>query len=225
MLGVAAEDTVGVAAPGVAACSLLQAAVARATAARTTRSLIDLVLSSSAGRPTPPLSSRSEGSLTAMLIESDDNGSVHLVAADDPRVVAATEAVQAGDLDALERVLTAYPWLATARVGNSNCYRTLMHAATDWPGHFPTDRRLSLVWSLQVPMSMPTASSAITPRRRCTGPQVAMMSPSSMPCSTQEPTSSRQVQCSAAALRSRMLPASATGRPPEGSCNEAPQPG
>lgn len=75
--------------------------------------------------------------MTAMLIESDDNGSVRLVAADDPRVVAATEAVQAGDLDALERVLTAYPWLATARVGNSNCYRTLMHAATDWPGHFP----------------------------------------------------------------------------------------
>jgi hypothetical protein len=72
-----------------------------------------------------------------MPIESDANGSVRLVPADDPRAVAATEAVQAGDLDELERLLTADPWLATARVGDPNCYRTLLHAATDWPGHFP----------------------------------------------------------------------------------------
>src|SRR6185312_15954058 len=91
--------------------------------------------------PTPPLSSRlpsrGEGSLTAMPSESGDNGSVRIVPADDPRAMAATEAVQAGDLAALECILTADPWLATARVGDSNCYRTLLHAATDWPGHFP----------------------------------------------------------------------------------------
>ncbi len=75
--------------------------------------------------------------MTAMPIESGDNGSVRLLPADDPRAVAATDAVQAGDLDALERLLTADPWLATARVGDPSCYRTLLHAATDWPGHFP----------------------------------------------------------------------------------------
>jgi len=69
--------------------------------------------------------------------ESHDNGSSQLVPADDPRVIAATIAVQAGDLDALEQLLSADPWLATAHLGDSDCYRTLLHAATDWPGHFP----------------------------------------------------------------------------------------
>ncbi|HZL73987.1 MAG TPA: ankyrin repeat domain-containing protein [Propionibacteriaceae bacterium] len=62
---------------------------------------------------------------------------LRLVSADDPRAVAATEAVQAGDLAALERMLAADPWLATARIGDWDCHRTLLHAATDWPGHFP----------------------------------------------------------------------------------------
>ena len=62
---------------------------------------------------------------------------LRLVSAGDPRAVAATEAVQAGDLAALERMLAADPWLATARIGDWDCHRTLLHAATDWPGHFP----------------------------------------------------------------------------------------
>jgi uncharacterized protein len=62
---------------------------------------------------------------------------IRIVAADDPRVVAATEAVQAGDLDAIEGLLAMHPWLATARFGDDECYRTLLHVATDWPGHFP----------------------------------------------------------------------------------------
>jgi uncharacterized protein len=62
---------------------------------------------------------------------------IRVVAADDPRVVAATQAVQAGDLDEIEWLLAAHPWLATARFGDESCYRTLLHAATDWPGHFP----------------------------------------------------------------------------------------
>ena len=66
-----------------------------------------------------------------------DDDLVRLVPADDPRAVAATAAVQAGDLDALERLLAADPWLATARIGDWDCHRTLLHAATDWPGHFP----------------------------------------------------------------------------------------
>lgn len=31
----------------------------------------------------------------------------------------------------------AHPWLPTARLGDDDCHRTLLHAATDWPGHFP----------------------------------------------------------------------------------------
>jgi ankyrin repeat protein len=67
----------------------------------------------------------------------DDDDLVRLVPADDPRAVAATAAVQAGDLGALERMLAADPWLTTARIGDWDCYRTLLHVATDWPGHFP----------------------------------------------------------------------------------------
>jgi ankyrin repeat protein len=71
-----------------------------------------------------------------MATESDDSGRVRLVSADDARAVAATEAIQAGDLDALDRLLSAHSWLAFARIGNWDCHRTLLHAATDWPGHF-----------------------------------------------------------------------------------------
>jgi uncharacterized protein len=73
-----------------------------------------------------------------MTSDSDQDGAaVGILAADDPRAIAATEAVQAGDLAALERLLTAEPWLATVRIGAANSYRTLLHAATDWPGDFP----------------------------------------------------------------------------------------
>jgi hypothetical protein len=75
--------------------------------------------------------------LTAVTTESDNDHPIRAVAADDPRAVAATKAVQAGDLAALESLLAADPWLATARIGDADCYRTLLHAATDWPGHFP----------------------------------------------------------------------------------------
>ena len=72
-----------------------------------------------------------------MTTESGNDLPVRTVAADDPRAVAATKAVQAGDLAALESLLAADPSLATARIGDADCYRTLLHAATDWPGHFP----------------------------------------------------------------------------------------
>ena len=72
-----------------------------------------------------------------MATESDNDRPVQMVAADDPRALAATKAVRAGDLATLESLLAADPWLATARIGDADCYRTLLHAATDWPGHFP----------------------------------------------------------------------------------------
>ncbi|WP_435972678.1 ankyrin repeat domain-containing protein [Streptomyces sp. Qhu_M48] len=60
----------------------------------------------------------------------------------DPVAVAVTEAVRAGDLDALRGLLTAHPWLAAARVvedreGHGPGGRSLLHLAADWPGHRP----------------------------------------------------------------------------------------
>jgi ankyrin repeat protein len=78
--------------------------------------------------------------LTVVTSESDENRAVHLIAADDPLAITATQAVQAGDLAALEQLLSTNPWLATARIGDWDCHRTLLHAATDWPGHFPNGR-------------------------------------------------------------------------------------
>jgi len=49
---------------------------------------------------------------------------------------AAVDAVRCGDLEALTQVLAAHPELATARLPQHGG-RTLLHVATDWPGHFP----------------------------------------------------------------------------------------
>ncbi|MCG1022868.1 ankyrin repeat domain-containing protein [Sutcliffiella horikoshii] len=56
-------------------------------------------------------------------------------------------AIQIGDVPSLKGLLADYPELATARIisrgyhdENSDTYgvsRTLLHVATDWPGHFP----------------------------------------------------------------------------------------
>jgi ankyrin repeat protein len=59
------------------------------------------------------------------------------IAADAPLAVAVTEAIRAGDLAALRRLLRDHPDLATARLGHVREARTLLHVATDWPGHFP----------------------------------------------------------------------------------------
>ncbi|MPY89659.1 MAG: ankyrin repeat domain-containing protein [Luteitalea sp.] len=60
--------------------------------------------------------------------------------------VAVVEAIHTGDVQALKRLLAENPGLATARMGGDHvddaCVggtmsRTLLHVATDWPGHFP----------------------------------------------------------------------------------------
>jgi len=63
---------------------------------------------------------------------------------DHPLAVAATEAIRAGEVAELERLLAAHPELATARLGGGpqarrceGMTRTLLHVATDWPGHYP----------------------------------------------------------------------------------------
>jgi ankyrin repeat protein len=64
-----------------------------------------------------------------------------ILAADDPVAAAATEAVHRGDLVALRRMLDENPGLATAFIGADpdGMARTLLHVATDWPGHYPNN--------------------------------------------------------------------------------------
>jgi hypothetical protein len=69
------------------------------------------------------------GSLAAMTASPRGDDSIPVVLpSDGPRAVAATAAVQAGDLTELERLLAADLWLAKARIGTEDCYRTLLHA-------------------------------------------------------------------------------------------------
>jgi uncharacterized protein len=59
---------------------------------------------------------------------------------EDPLAVGAVEAIHSGDLPTLRRLLSEHPDLATARLGDDDpdgMSRTLLHVATDWPGHFP----------------------------------------------------------------------------------------
>lgn len=63
-----------------------------------------------------------------------------IIDAGDPRAVAATKAVQHGDIARLRQMLADHPELATAAIGTAGpdgMTRTLLHAATDWPGHYP----------------------------------------------------------------------------------------
>lgn len=59
---------------------------------------------------------------------------------EDPLAVAVTGAIHTGDTGTLRRLLKESPELATARLGDhapDGMSRTLLHVATDWPGHYP----------------------------------------------------------------------------------------
>ncbi len=59
---------------------------------------------------------------------------------EDSLAVTVVEAIHTGDLATLKRLLHEHPALATARLGDDDpdgMSRTLLHVATDWPGHFP----------------------------------------------------------------------------------------
>jgi len=63
-----------------------------------------------------------------------------IISADDSVVEAAAAAIYAGEVAILRRLLAEHPWLATARIGDTapnGMSRTLLHVATDWPGHYP----------------------------------------------------------------------------------------
>ncbi|MFD9356634.1 ankyrin repeat domain-containing protein [Streptomyces sp. NPDC060031] len=58
----------------------------------------------------------------------------------DPLAVSVSAAIRAGDLSELRRLLDAHPGLATCRIvrrGAAAGERSLLHVATDWPGHYP----------------------------------------------------------------------------------------
>ncbi|MFB6857211.1 ankyrin repeat domain-containing protein [Streptomyces sp. NPDC001939] len=60
----------------------------------------------------------------------------------DPLAVTVTRAIRQGDVPALRRLLAENPGLASAKIAETahpDCsgIRTLLHIATDWPGHFP----------------------------------------------------------------------------------------
>jgi uncharacterized protein len=66
---------------------------------------------------------------------------VLIVQTDDPLAIAAVRAIRKGDVEALRELLSDHPELATAALGSKDCNtgmtRSLLHVATDWPGHFP----------------------------------------------------------------------------------------
>jgi uncharacterized protein len=58
----------------------------------------------------------------------------------DPVAEAAVQAIHRGDLSALRHLLTEHPDLASAALGTAGprgMTRSLLHVATDWPGHYP----------------------------------------------------------------------------------------
>lgn len=57
---------------------------------------------------------------------------------DAPLAIATTAAIRAGAIDDLRQLLTEHPGLARERVVDAGAtQRTLLHLATDWPGHLP----------------------------------------------------------------------------------------
>ena len=58
--------------------------------------------------------------------------------ADDPLATTLVEAIRGGDVARLRRMLAEQPELADVRLDDARGGgRTLLHVATDWPGHFP----------------------------------------------------------------------------------------
>ncbi len=56
---------------------------------------------------------------------------------EDPLAHTAVDAIHTGDIPALQRLLADHPELATVQLGDSGMARSLLHVATDWPGHYP----------------------------------------------------------------------------------------
>jgi uncharacterized protein len=58
-------------------------------------------------------------------------------AADDPLVESLAQFIRRGDLDGLATLLADHPSVVHDRIGDADASRTVLHLATDWPGHLP----------------------------------------------------------------------------------------
>jgi len=68
------------------------------------------------------------------------------IRADDPIAKNIRDAIHAGKIDELKKILAATPDLATARIVDSKGIgRTLLHVVSDWPGHFPSGAEMVAV--------------------------------------------------------------------------------
>ena len=74
-------------------------------------------------------------------------GNIVEIRRDEPLGRATVEAIHQGNVGGLKHLLSEHPGLAGARIGGEpgTCQadkmgRTLLHIATDWPGHFPNAR-------------------------------------------------------------------------------------
>jgi len=60
-----------------------------------------------------------------------------MLPSNDPVAVSLTKAIQGGDVTTLQQLLNSDPDLARVGIGDDGGSRSLLHLATDWPGHFP----------------------------------------------------------------------------------------
>lgn len=72
--------------------------------------------------------------------DSSGGDNMATISTEDPLAVAAVDAIHSGAVPTLRRLLAEHEDLATTRLGDDEpegMSRTLLHVATDWPGHFP----------------------------------------------------------------------------------------
>jgi hypothetical protein len=115
---------------------------------------------------------------------------------DDPLAAAVAEAIRGGDIEELKRLLRGNQGLASATIRSENggdpVSRTLLHVATDWPGHFPNVA--ATIDALVDAGADVNAAMPLGRRRRCTGRRAATTSRRSTRWSTLARTSMRRGQ-------------------------------
>jgi hypothetical protein len=134
---------------------------------------------------------------------------------DEPIAAAIVDAIHKGDVDSLQRLLRENPGLATVRLGNPDdrkgMSRSLLHVATDWPGHFPNGAP-TVAALIAAGADVNARFTGPHTRRRFIGPQAVMMLRFSMRCWMQARTSKPLARSLAAARHWPMQWVLANGR-------------
>ena len=121
----------------------------------------------------------------------------------------AVQAIHQGNLALLEQLLNENPSLATARIDGQ---RTLLHVATDWPGHFPNSEA-TVAALIAHGANVNAAFLGQHSETPLTGPRAAMTSVCSMPYSITAHRSKLLAGLSAAAHHWRVQWLSGSGKP------------